>query len=512
MSEKLNEANESKLRFFTNISHEFRTPLTLIIGHLDELNTQSKKAIKAIHANANRLLQLIDQVIDLRKLDQDQMKLMVTELDLIQFVAEVVASFEVMAAQKGIVLQFKPHTNQLMVWLDVDKTEKIIYNLVSNALKFTKEGKCITISTDETDETFSLKVKDEGIGIKPTELEHIFEQFYRAENGQETAKGYGIGLSLVKSLTDMMHGKIVATSEPNKGTTFLLTFNKGRDHFDPNELKEKTVPDKALEIHSGEPFVIQSKLSGKKVLIVEDNLELTEFLVDLLSTDFKLATAENGAMAMSLLTKFSPDLIISDIMMPVMNGMDFCKTVKASITTSHIPFILLTAKTDLETQIEGFELGIDDYIEKPFQPKILLSRIQALLLNREKVKEQFFNSAHQTPVSQNLSGKDQVFLQKIDEVIAQNFQQPTFGVNQLSEMVNMSRATFYRKFTDLTGTSPADYLRRIRLRKAYDYLQKSTLSVDEICEHVGFQSTSNFRKSFKTEFGESPSGIGRMQH
>jgi signal transduction histidine kinase/DNA-binding response OmpR family regulator/ligand-binding sensor domain-containing protein len=507
MSEKLNEANESKLRFFTNISHEFRTPLTLIIGHLDELNTQSKKAIKAIHSNANRLLQLIDQVIDLRKLDQDQMELTVSEFDFIQFVADAVASFELMATKKEIRLQFMPHTNQLKVWLDVDKTEKIIYNLVSNALKFTKEGKHIVITTDETEETFSLRVKDEGIGIEQTELAHIFERFYRTENGQETAKGYGIGLSLVKSLTDMMHGKIVATSEPNKGTTFLLTFNKGKTHFTPDDIKEKTILHKALEINSGETFIIQSKLSGKKILIVEDNHELTEFLVGLLSNDFKLATAENGAEALSQMTKFSPDLIISDIMMPVMNGMDFCKKVKASITTSHIPFILLTAKTDTETQIEGFELGIDDYIEKPFQPKLLLSRIQALLLNREKIKEQYFNSAHTIPVSQHLSGKDSAFLKTIDEVIAKNLQQQTFGVDQLSAMLNMSRATFYRKFTDLTGTSPADYLRRIRLRKAYEHLQKSSLSVDEICDQVGFQSTSNFRKNFKNEFGKSPSEI-----
>lgn len=507
ISEKLHQADESKLRFFTNISHEFRTPLTLILGHLENLNTHSRSAVKSIQSNAVRLLRLIDQVIDLRKMDQDLMKLVVSQFDFVAFTKEVVESLEIMARQKEIQLEFHSNVSFLEVWLDVEKTEKIIYNLLSNAIKFTPNGKNIRVAIIHSKHHYSLQITDEGIGISEDELERVFDRFYRSENPQAAVSGYGIGLSMVKGLTDLQLGKIEVASKVGKGSCFTLTFPTGKAHYAETDFGKTPIQPKLHENEQVEMPVFVEKLSGKKILIVEDNPELLDYLTGLLNNHFKIEKAVNGKMALALLETAVPDLIISDIMMPEMDGMEFCKRVKASVETSHIPFILLTAKTDTETQIDGFEMGVDDYIEKPFQSRVLFSRIQALLLNREKLREQFYNSARQIPVLQNLANRDQEFLKRVDEVINHHFGDAKFSIDVLSELLNMSRATFYRKFTDLTGSGPADYLRKVRLRKACELLTGSNLTIIEVCENVGFQSVSHFRKSFKNEFGKTPSEI-----
>lgn len=507
MSEKLHQADESKLRFFTNISHEFRTPLTLILGHLENLNTHSRSAVKSIQNNAVRLLRLIDQVIDLRKIDQDLMKLVVSPFDFVAFTKEVVDSLEIMARQKEIQLEFQSNVGFLEVWLDVEKTEKIIYNLLSNAIKFTPAGKKISVAITLSNHHYSLQIADEGIGISEAELERVFDRFYRSDNPQAAVSGYGIGLSMVKGLSELQHGKIEVTSKVGQGSCFTLTFPTGKAHYAETDFGKAPAQLRLYENEQLEMPVFVEKLSGKKILIVEDNPELLGFLSGLLNKHFKIDTAINGKAALSMLETAVPDLIISDIMMPEMDGMEFCRRVKASVETSHIPFILLTAKTDIETQIDGFELGVDDYIEKPFQSRVLFSRIQALLLNREKLREQFYNSARQIPVVQNLASRDQEFLKQVDEVINAHYSNSNFSIDILSEQLNMSRATFYRKFTDLTGSGPADYLRKVRLRKAYELLITGKLSIVEVCENVGFQSVSHFRKSFKSEFGKSPSEI-----
>jgi signal transduction histidine kinase/CheY-like chemotaxis protein/ligand-binding sensor domain-containing protein/AraC-like DNA-binding protein len=507
MSEKLHQADESKLRFFTNISHEFRTPLTLILGHLENLNTHSRSAVKSIQNNAVRLLRLIDQVIDLRKIDQDLMKLVVSPFDFVAFTKEVVDSLDIMARQKEIKLDFQSNVSFLEVWLDVEKTEKIIYNLLSNAIKFTHAGKKISIAINLSNQHYSLHIADEGIGISEAELERVFDRFYRSDDTQAVFGGYGIGLSMVKGLSELQHGKIEVVSKVGQGSCFTLTFPTGKEHYDETDFGKAPAQLKLYEDEQIEMPEFVEKLSGKKILIVEDNPELLGFLSGLLNKHFKIDTATNGRAALGMLETAVPDLIISDIMMPEMDGMEFCRRVKTNVETSHIPFILLTAKTDAETQIDGFELGVDDYIEKPFQSRVLFSRIQALLLNREKLREQFYNSARQIPVVQNLASRDQEFLKQVDEVIHAHFGNPNFSIDILSEQLNMSRATFYRKFTDLTGSGPADYLRKVRLRKAYEMLITDKLSIVEVCENIGFQSVSHFRKSFKSEFGKTPSEI-----
>lgn len=507
ISEKLHQSDQSKIRFFMNVSHELRTPLTLILGHLENMSTDSKNAIKSIKNNSLRLLNLINQLIELRKLDQDQLKLAVTRFNLIPFIEEVVLSFKNMADQKNIELLFHSEVKELMVWLDLDKTEKIIGNLLSNAIKYTNRNKVVKVDVAVEDGYFKLVVADEGIGMTTEELEHIFDRFYRSERGQKTSSGHGIGLSMVQGLTQIQHGKIEATSKVGEGSRFTLTFHLGKEHFSPEDFGNAPVSDSFFNIEEIKIPGFVEKLSGKKILIVEDNEELSHFLASLLEKQYVIRVAENGKVALQTISDFMPDLIISDIMMPVMDGMTFCRKVKASVETSHIPFILLTAKTDVDSKIDGFELGVDDFIEKPFHSRVLLMRVQSLLLNREKIKEQFSQSAQKIPVAQNMSKRDRDFIEIVDSIINTNYSESLFSIEILSERMNMSRATFYRKFTDLTGTTPADYLRRVRLRNAFQLLNNTTRTVAEVSEQVGFQSVTHFRKCFKEEFGKSPSEI-----
>jgi signal transduction histidine kinase/DNA-binding response OmpR family regulator/ligand-binding sensor domain-containing protein len=507
MSNKLHEADQSKLRFFTNISHEFRTPLTLILGNIEKLDKQSGLAVASIKNNALRLLRLINQLIDLRKLDQDQLKLAVTEIEIVSFVNTVVGNFESEAKKQDIDLQLISNVKELKVWLDYDKIEKIIYNLVSNALKYTPHGKSITVRIELLDDDFNIHVRDQGIGIAANELPHIFDRFYRAKSNNAHVSGHGIGLSMVKGLTQIMHGRVVASSVEGEGSCFTVTFKTGRAHFAPVDF-DALKPGIEYSIKDLQyPRFIET-LGGKNILIVEDNAELAGFIQNILSKNFKVEVAKDGQKAIELMTSFHPHLIISDIMMPVMDGIEFCRHVKNQTETSHIPLILLSAKTDIETRVDGLETGADDYIEKPFDSKLLVAKINSLLLNREKLKEAFRVGINAFLSPENMPAVDLEFLKSVDRVVGHNISNSHFSVEALSDELNMSRATFYRKFTDISGMKPADYIRKTRLKKAYRMLENEALPVAEICERVGFQNVSHFRKCFREEFGATP---GRVQ-
>ncbi len=510
ISEKLHEADQSKLRFFTNLSHEFRTPLTLILGHLENLNLDPHTGARVIRNNALRLLRLVNQLIDLRKLDQQQLQLSITEFDMVPFTSEIVDSFKVMAQQKNIQLRFQSQVEKLDVWLDQDLMEKILYNLIANALQYTPNHKSVEIMlhTSEKPSHFELTIRDEGIGLSLEEQKHIFERFYRSKKGQMQAEGHGIGLAIVKGLTDAQRGTIHIESEPGKGTSFELTFpiqnqdtpptQPGPGKFHPDHWN---VPEAAATKQN-----LFSKLGGKNILIVEDNQELTQFLMEQLQDSFTLKTAGNGKEALSIMQFFTPELIISDIMMPGMDGIEFCKTVKTNLETSHIPIILLTAKADQETRIEGFEMGIDDYIEKPFNTHLLLVRIKALLENRDLLKKRFEELAGHSLPSDGMNQTDQAFIDLVNQALDHHYSDPLFNIEKLSEQVYMSRSTFYRKFSGLTGMGPADYLRKIRLKKATVLLNQQTIPISQIAENIGFQSAAHFRKCFKEEFGVTPGG------
>lgn len=506
ISGKLHEADQSKLRFFTNISHDFRTPLTLILAHLDNLDNTRNKTVKTIRNNALRLLNLINQLIDIRKLDQEELALSVSRIDIVALTVEIVNAFQVLAAKKEIDLRVFSLPEKLDVWLDKDKTEKILYNLLANALKYTPKGRSVMVSVVDKGDRFSLEVEDQGIGMTKEEVQKAFERFYRADKGQEHATGHGIGLTIVKGLTEVQKGMISVNSVVGKGSEFSVTFLKGKDHFSEKDFKQSVDETFIAEEYPVllPEFTGFSGFGRQNLLIVEDNEELSEFLKDLLEGWFNVRVAGNGREALDLMDDFVPDVIISDVMMPVMDGIEFCRRVKADIRTSHIPFILLTARTDAETHIEGFKVGVDDYIEKPFDSKVFLARLKALLENREKMKGHFENQTGITRARDGLSERDREFIETVNEIIQKRYPETDFSVEKLSFEMNMSRSTFYRKFKALTGVTAADYLRKLRLYKATGYLKQKDVPASQVAELVGFQSVAHFRKCFKEEFGETP--------
>ena len=505
ISEELQQANESRLRFFTNISHEFRTPLTIILGHIENLEHQSKNAVIAIQKNALRLLQLIDQTIDLRKMDQEKLNISCSEFDLVSFIYEIIQSIEVVAQQKNVKVLYNNQIPAINVCLDTDMMEKILYNLLSNAIKFSLPNQIIKVETEALHNEVRIRISDQGVGISEHDLGQIFDRFYRVEKGNQSTSGYGIGLALVKGLVETQKGSIDVKSELNKGTTFTIILPLIAGEAVNSSIARTTNFHDLFPRQSTINTNEQEIISSKKIMIVEDNPDLLEFLSGILSKKYNINTAANGSVALEQLQHYTPDLIVSDIMMPVMDGLTFCREVKSAMATSHIPFILLTAKTGIDDKIEGFEMGIDDYIEKPFNSKVLISRIDALLSNRQKLIDEYINTAKAIPRLNHISTNNREFLQHVDENIATNLGNTAFTVDLLSEKLNMSRASFYRKFTDLTGNTPADYIRKIRLRNAHQLLKTTNLSVSEIAEKSGFQSVGHFRKSFKNEFNKTPS-------
>ena len=504
MATKLHEADEAKLRFFTNISHEFRTPLTLIMGHVDQLEEkQVRSSTKAIKQGAMKLLRLVNQFIDLRKLDQGEMQLSVNKCDLVDFTRDIVDSFQVASRKKEIDLQFIATTERLDIWLDMDKMDKILYNLINNAIKYTPKGRGIIVSITESKDFVELGVSDQGIGISKKDIDHIFTRFYRGKD--KRIEGHGIGLSFVKSLVEIQKGTISLKSEVDKGTEVTLVFKKGKDHYAPDIIGEYTQEKTDGELDTDEIGNWQPFNPGVELLVVEDNDDLRDFLEGLLSGYYNVLTADNGIEALELLKNKSPELIISDIMMPGMDGITFCEQVKQNTATSHIPVILLTAKHEVEAKIEGFESGADAYIEKPFNSKLLLIQINSILENRNSLKRLFLEHGSKIEsVNDKISKADKAFWSGINSYIMDNLANPDFSVENMSRKMHMSRASFYRKFKGLTGISPGDFLRKARLQKARKVLLEEDTAINEISIEVGFQSVSHFRKSFKEEFGKTP--------
>ncbi|SFE05765.1 hybrid sensor histidine kinase/response regulator transcription factor [Thermophagus xiamenensis] len=506
MSQKLHEADQSKLQFFTNISHDFRTPLTLILAHLDQIDHNKKRAVRTIRNNARRLMNMIDQLIDLRKLDQGKLKLSVSKFDVVGVVKDIVGNFQPLAEQKNVNIQFYSSNDTLEVWLDMDKLEKITGNLLSNAIKYSGENSSVMVTVGEESNAFYIEVEDSGPGISKEELERIFDRFYRVTGTGNKASGHGIGLTIVKGLTELQKGRVEVSSTPGKGTRFRLKFLKGRDHFKEEDFGTSS----SAAIFYDEPVVEEnfaddfSRYSDQKIVIVEDNRELSAFLKEVLDNWFQVKVAYDGKQALSIIRQFEPDLIISDIMMPGMDGIALCREIKANNRTSNIPFILLTARTDEEIKIEGFDLGIDDYIEKPFNTRVLLARLKSILENRQKLMQNIQSADCYISAGAEFSKEDKSFLNSVNSLIENNFSDASFNVEVLSKMLFMSRSSFYRKFKSLTGMTAADYLRKIRLHKAVNLIRYEEMPVGQIAENVGFQSVAHFRKSFKNEFGATP--------
>jgi signal transduction histidine kinase/AraC-like DNA-binding protein/streptogramin lyase len=524
--EHIHEMDSLKIKFFTNISHEFRTPLTLIFSPLEELmgrlkNKPEEKYLNLIHQNARRLLFMVNQLLDLRKMEVQGFRYNPSAGDIIAFIRETVFSFKDLSEQKHILLNFHSEFEQLDTLFDRDKMEKIMFNLLSNAFKFTPPGGRITVtivrggqlknrSTEESGLPLSpitINVEDTGIGISAENIDKLFISFYQVESKNSDSYGSGIGLSLVKEFVLLHDGEIIVKSEPGKGSCFsvILPALNNRKALSEDNLLENSSPSFRYFNPSQESGIADSRGEKPTLLIAEDNDDLRFYMKDNLQKTYNICESANGNDAVSLIRKIIPDLIISDIVMPGINGIELCRLVKNDIDLCHIPVILLTALATDEEQTESLVTGADDFIIKPFNFQILETRISNLISTRRNLKQVFRSNLVVGPDEITITSLDEQFINKSIELVELNISNPDYTVEELSRDLGMSRTLFYKKILALTGKTPLEFIRSMRLKRAEQLLQKSQLNVSEIAYRVGFNDPKYFRKHFKNEFGLLPS-------
>ncbi|MGO4912647.1 two-component regulator propeller domain-containing protein [Leeuwenhoekiella sp. W20_SRS_FM14] len=526
--------NDRKLQFFTNISHEFRTPLTLILNPLEDIidggfskmpkPVTDKLAI--IHKNTNRLKRLIDELMDFRKLEINKFSVKASKLDAGAFVKEITSHFEEEASLKNIALSVETDEVDVNLWSDPSMLEKILFNLLSNAFKITPDSGSISVSVyrcnqkiilplvDENEPVSALEiqVEDTGLGIKKEEVDKIFERFYQVEKmNSQYYGGTGIGLEVVKNFIDLLKGKIEVESEEGVGTKFKLFFPLGYAHFSANELflvpqESATVPqNNMIQRDSVSELLKDSDL--KSLLIVEDNAELRNYLKNELSSEYFILEASNGTEGLALASKKIPDLIITDVVMPELDGFAFCAQLKADLKTSHIPLIMLTAKAMTEDWVTGIDAGADVYLNKPFDMKILKAQLRQIILSRQVLFNKYLKDSNNVMIPENTSQLDKKFITKVLEYITTNISDENLTVENLAEELNLSRSQLYRKIKALTGNSANEFLRKIRLEKAKELIESGNASISEVCFKVGFSSPSYFTKCFKAHFGILPTEL-----
>lgn len=536
----LEEINESKLQFFINISHEIRTPMSLIISPLQKListdnDSERQKSYSLIERNAQRILNLINQLMDIRKIDKNQMKLSFTEVDLISFINDIKNTFAYQAAAKGAKLNIITQMESLKVWLDPNNFDKVIFNLLSNSFKHIQNEGEINIyinSVNNSSNVYPLNnyaeiiIEDNGTGIKESEMERIFERFYQISDDRSRSKGTGIGLHLSMSLIKMHHGTITVKNNENKsGCSFTIHIPLGCSHLSTEELyqnsnknisEQPSIEDQPLQhipasieenenSEDGTKKVIRKKHS---ILIVEDEDEIRNYLLTELGSHFRVLSCSNGKEALDLIMHHMPDLVLSDIMMPEVNGITLLRKLKQNIKTNHIPVILLTAKNSEKDYIEGLSLGADAYIAKPFNLDILITTIENLIKNREILRNNFSGKQEQNnniEVAQPQSA-DEKLMQKVLKVINKNLNNPDLNAEMIAAEVGISRVHLYRKLKELTNQSTRDFIRNIRLKQAEILLKsEKNYNMSEIAQLVGFNNTTYFSNAFKELYGVSPS-------
>lgn len=520
-AKKQKEMETLKSRFFANISHEFRTPLMLIKGPLEQLLLKKgniDEHTRLAYSNTEKLKSLIDQLLDLSKLESNLVPLETHLEDISILVKGLVNSFKSITDQKEISLTIDCPDEEFMALVDLDKFEKILNNLLSNAYKFTSPKGSITVSLKKRllDEIifYDLIIKDNGIGIDKDKLHKIFDRFYQVDDSSSRSYGgSGIGLSLVKELVDLLQWEISVKSSIGVGTEFSISIPGNRtDISESMYTKQKTqeISQDSVksfsEIHSNE--LVTSEDNNRKkaiILLVEDSQEVRQFLKGLLIEDYTILEAENGKRGIEIASENSPELIISDVMMPVMDGFEFCKKIKTDIQTSHIPVILLTAKASGESKIEGLETGADDYLTKPFNSRELLVRVKNLLESRRILKEKFSKDINVKPANLVVNKLDEEFLDKAFKVAEKNIENPDFDSEQFANEMFLSRSQFHRKLQAITGQAPGEFVRIFRLKKAANLLLEKNLSITQIAFEVGFNSPSHFTKAFKQMFNCLPS-------
>ncbi|MBE0571459.1 MAG: response regulator [Ignavibacteriaceae bacterium] len=521
-AQKLHEVDELKSRFFANISHEFRTPLTLILGPAKNVleSTQepkTKQNVSLIKRNAGRLLGLVNQLLDISKLESGNMKLQTTPMNVIPLLKRLVLSFSSYAERKRIKLKFSFEENEIMVYLDKEKFEKIITNILSNALKFTPESGSVEVIAHRSKRSINIKITDTGIGIPADRIEKIFDRFYQVD-GSHTREheGTGIGLSLTKELVELHKGKIEVESEPGKGSTFTVNLLLGKDHlrseeiYKPDEEKEyeKEISETEEEEES-EPEGIRAGLIEKDslplLLIVEDNTDVRIYIKENLKIDYRILEAVDGEDGWEKSVEQIPDLIVSDVMMPKMDGFKLCEKLKTDERTSHIPVILLTAKAAKEDKLAGYETGADEYLMKPFDTDELQSRIKNLIEQRKRLQNHFRKQGLAGIDQQKITSVDKKFLQKSMDIITKHFSDASFSVEILAEELAISRSGLQKKIQALIGETPGDLIRRIRLAKAAELIKHKFGNLSEVALEVGYNNPAHFSEAFKKQFGVAPS-------
>ncbi len=523
-SKKLKELDQIKSNFFANISHEFRTPLTLIISPLKEIIQGEFKGnldtyYKVMLRNGERLLQLINQLLDLSKLESKEMHVLASKLEMNTFLQQVAGSFESLAIRKQIDFEMELENLPTYLWLDKDKTEKIINNLLSNAFKFTKEEGKVVLRLKQQSNEVQLTVEDSGIGIPNADLPHIFDRFYQVDPSKSRSyDGTGIGLALTKELVEIQHGTISVSSKEGVGTVFSAVWPLGNEHFSVEEIaheENKTVEEKS--VNAPELILTEKALNseapvhsnGTRILLVEDNDDVRFYLREKLQDKFIVSEASNGKIGLQKAIEEVPDLIVTDVMMPEMDGNELSHQLRQHTQTSHIPVIMLTARGDLDSKLAGLQTGADDYLTKPVESRELLVRINNLIAQRQQLREKFareiiFSSGKEDAKSMS---QDEKFMHQVMEILQTNLEDEEFGVEELARSLHLSRYQLLRKIKALTGKSVSVFIRWVRLNRAKELLEKDQGTVSEIAFRMGFNSVAYFSSCFKEEFGIPPSKV-----
>lgn len=526
---KQDELHTAKLNFFTNVAHEIRTPVTLISSPIEHLlesglqDQQVRKELIVVKNSTDRLMRLLNQLLDFQKQETGNVLLKVSKGNVVAFLKDVVESFREYATSRKVLLKFTAARPEVELWFDREELSKVFFNLLVNALKFTPGGGEVNVSVcapQESEEALSdqrfveIIIEDNGLGIAPDQMEKIFHRFYQAENTGVQDAGFGIGLALSKGIIDLHHGAISvesreATAHESGFTRFTLKLQTGNKHFQPSQITEDHVDvaiDAEDEFHLF-PVDAQARSTGEKplILLVEDNDEIRTYMSGILTPQYEVLEARNGSEGLAVAFDRLPDLIISDIMMPLMNGVELVRKLKGDARTSHIPAILLTARQTVNHQVEGLQTGADDYLTKPFNRSVLLVKIQNHLAIRARLKEKYSRMVTLQPNDHPVADPDEQFLQRLMKILEENLNDSEFNVTRLAKEIGMSRPVLFRKTKMLTGFSVIDLLRDVRLKKAEMLLRQKKMTISEVAFTVGFSDPKYFSKAFRNQYGKSPS-------
>lgn len=521
-----------KLRFFTDISHELRTPLTLISSPVTEvleneqLSPSAREHLTVVQQNTERMLRLMNQILDFRKIQNQKMKLLIEETDLIPLLQKVMNNFRLIAEEKKMNYRFLSPVQSLYGWVDRDKFEKIFFNLLSNAFKYTPAGKAITVKIAATGTTVEIEVADEGIGIAPEKQPSLFQRFETLVKENILQPSSGIGLSLVKEMVELHHGTITVASEPGQGSRFIITLPLERKAFEEDRQVEFILNDSQGSVpHPADSMKAPEELEEKdepegpsdsfSILVVEDNEELKAFLKNILSESYHVTTASNGEEGLQHAGADLPDLIISDVMMPVMDGLEMIRQIKENTNICHIPIIVLSSKASLDDRIAGLEHGIDDYITKPFSSTYLKTRIASLLRQRKTLQEMYMNKLMKgnedpasdipTPAPPQITPYDEQFMQKVMEFMEEQMDNAELTIDEFAEHLMLSRTIFYRKLKSIIGLTPVDFIREIRIKRSVQLIDSGAYNFSQVAYMTGFNDPKYFSKCFKKVMGITPS-------